>query len=356
MFGFAPHPRTLAAALRDARHARKHVRVSAVTDLVRLSRDGEETARAELARLLREDPDEELRVRAAIGLADGDVRSATDSLIESITGDPSALVRQYAVLALGELSDRRDARAHDLLERLRSDDSAPLRFQALLALHQMGSEGASRAILEAMTDPDPEIRRLSYRLAEAQFAGSGLPELARARARAALDAAEPEVRVAAALALGRFGDTSGEAILVALAARKQRASFEDQQGALALVAKLELRAAMAGLERRAFGVFPRDPLAFDARIALARLGHGRARAEILRGLSSFSFRARTLSAEAAGRARLAEARDALVMLSEQPARAEPGIVRRALARIDGKLDDEDVEEEAAAAGYAAGDG
>lgn len=342
MFGLVPHPRTLAAALRDARHHREHVRISAVADLVRLSRDGQPEARAELVRLLREDSEEELRVRAAIGLADADVRSSIEALVRSIEEDRSLRVRQFAVLALGEVASREDERVRGLLDGLFAGDSAPLRFQALLALHQLGGERATRAVLEAMLDPDAELRRLAFRLAEAQFAETGLPDLARSRARAALDAAEPEVQNAAALALGRFGDTSGETILVALAAKRRPASFEDQQAAIDLAAKLELSAAIAGLERRAFGLFPRDPLAFDARVALARLGHGRARAEIARGLSAFGFRTRTLSAEAAGRARLLEARPALIALSERPERAEPNVVRRALARIDGTLaDDED---------------
>jgi HEAT repeat protein len=341
MLGLRPLPRTLAAALRDAQHQKPDVRLSALADLSRFAQSGQGEAQAALARALTEDPSDDVRARAAIGLADADVRSAIDALLGSVRREQATRVRQLSVLALGELAERGDPRVTSLLAEVWGDPEAPVRFQALLALHQLSGPQAERAILEAMTDPDPEIRRLSYRLCEAQFADGALPDLARARARAALNGSEPGVKVSAALALGRFGDASGEGTLIAIVAGRQPgATFEDQQAAIDVVARLELERAVPWLERRAFGLFARDALAFDARIALARLGHARAQSAILQGFSGLTFRVRTLAAEAAGRARLESARPALEALLGTPERAEPEVVERALARLDGREDPE----------------
>ena len=337
MLGLAPLPRNLAAALRDARHEKPPVRSSALADLVRHARNGEIEAANELLRLLEREPLDDLRARAALGLADADVRSARDALLAAAENDASPGVRQFAILALGELAEPGDSGvARVLTEAVRSPE-APIRFQALLSLHQLKSEGAPAAILDAMTDRDPEIRRLSFRLAEAEFIDTGLPELARARARAALDGAEPGVKAAAALALAQFGDTSGEDTLVELIAGRPRGvSFEDQQAAIERAGELGLQKAAVLLERRAFGgLLMRDLLAHDALLALSRLGNQRARAAIVRELSGFGFRRRTQAAEAAGRARLHEARPALEALARNPRRAAPETVRRALELLDG---------------------
>lgn len=336
MFGLGPLPRTLAAALRDARHQKLQVRLSALGDLSRFAQSGDAQARSELSRALIEDTADDVRARAAMALADADVRSAIEPLLASAARDQSTRVRQLAVLALGELADSADSRVASLLSEVRRDRQAPIRFQGLLALHQLALSEAEPAIIEAMTDPDAEVRRLAYRLTEAQFADRALPEIAQARARAALTDSAPGVQVAAALALGRFGDASGEGIIVAVIAGRQRgATFEDQQAAIDLAARLPLERSLLWLERRAFSLFGRDALAFDARIALARLGHSRAKSEILRGLGGLSFRARTLAAEAAGRAGLSDARAALEALRQSPSRADTEVVERALARIDG---------------------
>jgi HEAT repeat protein len=339
MFGLGPLPRTLAAALRDAHHEKADVRLSALRDLARHAQAGEQQARAALAQALTADPSDDIRGRAAVGLADCDARSEIDSLLASAANDHSTRVRQLSVLALGELALRTDQRVSTLLDRLRRDPEAAVRFQSLLALHQLAHAGAEAAIVEAMADPDPEVCRLAYRLCEAQFAAGELPVLARERARAALEAPEPGVRIAAALALARFGDASGQALLIAaVAGRQPGATFEDQQAAIDVVARLSLREATPWLERRAFGFFARDGLSFDARIALARLGHPRAENEILRGLAGLSFRARTLAAEAAGRARLQSARPALEALLAAAGRADSEVVARALQRLDGSDD------------------
>lgn len=336
MLGLAPLPRNLAAALRDARHEKPAVRAAALADLVRLARSGEKAASDELLRLLEHEPLEQLRAQAALGLADAEVRGARDALLGASENDVSVNVRQFAILALGELAEPADAEVSRVLGEAVHDAEAPIRFQALLALHQLKTGAAPGAIVEAMTDPDPEVRRLSFRLAEAEFADGALPELARARARAALDTGDPKVKAAAALALAQFGDTSGEGVLLELIAGRPRGvSFEDQQAAIERAGELRLEKAVLWLERRAFGgLLLRDLLAHDALLALARLGHERARSAIVRELSGFGFRRRTRAAEAAGRARLHSARPALEALAKAPGRADPEVVKRALELLD----------------------
>jgi hypothetical protein len=90
-----------------------------------------------------------------------------------------------------------------------------------------------------------------------------------------------------------------------------------------------------GLSRRAWGGFlTRDPFSYESRIALARMGDPRARAAIVKGLSSWSRDTRTLSVVAAGRAHLAEARPRLSEMRGNPGFAEPESVDEALAKID----------------------
>jgi hypothetical protein len=70
--------------------------------------------------------------------------------------------------------------------------------------------------------------------------------------------------------------------------------------------------------------------AWHARIALARLGHARARAEILTDLGSWRRETREAAVVAAGRARMGEARGALESLGET---VDGALVREALVRL-----------------------
>ena len=70
--------------------------------------------------------------------------------------------------------------------------------------------------------------------------------------------------------------------------------------------------------------------AWHARISLARMGHERARAEILGDLASWRRETREAAVVAAGRARLREARGALESLGES---VDGALVREALVRL-----------------------
>jgi len=76
-----------------------------------------------------------------------------------------------------------------------------------------------------------------------------------------------------------------------------------------------------------------DRFAFQARIALAKLGDRRAIETILRDLSAWNRDARTLAVVAAGRARLAEAKPLLESMRGKAGRAEPEAVEAALQEL-----------------------
>jgi HEAT repeat protein len=338
MFGLSPLPRSLAAALRDAEHDRAQVRLSAVRDLARYaSDDADPRARdALVARLLR-DTTAEVRAAAAVALADAGAMQALPSLIEA-TKDARVAVRQMALLALGEVGTSGDPAVMETLHDALADEAAQLRFQAVIASHRLDVADVERILVDATADRDAEVRHVAFRSLEERSAGGATRALSAAVANAAhagLDDSVLGVRLAAAILLARHGDTAGASVLAEVATPARRAlDPEDEQAAIELAGELRLAAARRGLARRAFGgLTGRDRFAFDARIALAKMGDERARSAILRALGAWSRDARTLAVVAAGRAAIAEARNALLAMRDDPSRAEPEAVAEALALL-----------------------
>jgi HEAT repeat protein len=339
-FGLGPLPRTYDAALRDARDRKTSVRLSAVRDLARHA-GGVAGGRAvsTLLDVLANDVSAEVRGAAAVALADSGSREAVDGLVEA-SDDPNDHVRQMAMLALGEVSAPGDLRALESVERALVSEQASMRFQALIALSRLATERAGPAVLKATTDSDAEVRHLAFRvLEERATAESDAVRIEADVAKAARDALEdesPKVRLCAAILLARSGDRAGAPVIVEAVNRPHvDADLEDLSVAIGLVADFGLAEATPGLSRRAWGGFlTRDPLSYESRIALARMGDGRARDSIVRGLSSWSRDTRTLSVVAAGRAHLSEARSRLFAMRGNPGFAEPESVDEALAKID----------------------
>lgn len=339
MLGFSPLPRTLAAALRDAGDKKLEVRVSAVRDLGRHAAEGAGQAVARLIEVLAKDSRAAVRAEAALALADASATSALPELVARAGRDDALRVRQMALVALGELATAEDEAACSAIDRALGDGHPELRFQALIAWVGVKGDDAGDALRRAMRDEDAHVRYVAFRLAEERWLAGGAAELSDELSRAAKHGLEDdaaEVRLAAALLLGRAGDASGErAIVDAIGGGSGAGEPEDAEAAIDLAAQLGLSAARSGLERRAFGVFgvSRDPFSWHARVALARLGDERARRAILRGLGAWSLDARTLAVAAAGRARLAEARPLVLAMRGQPERADPAAVEEALALL-----------------------
>jgi HEAT repeat protein len=338
MLGFQPLPRTLQAALRDAEHARPDVRLATLSDLKRHAREGEERALRALTRQLSSDPEPQVRAGAALALADIDAHGELPALVAA-TADEDAGVRQMALLGVGELADPEHAEARAAATRGLVDRLPAVRYQAVVALARLQGESSLEALLVGTRDADPEVRHVAFRVAEEVFGGrpaEQVPLPLVQRARGALRDDNGGVQVAAAILLAVLGEDAGRERLVDVVNSKRRmVHAEDEAIAVELCGQLGLKEAMPGLERRAFGLLGgRTPASWHARVALAELGHPRAKNAILRGLSAWSRDARTLAVAAVGRARLQEARTILLGMLDAPARAEPDAVRDALSELD----------------------
>lgn len=339
MFPLAPLPRNVEAALRDASHAKLRVRLSALDDLGRLATgpDRDRVVRV-LMKLLANDPSAEVRARAAIALADAKAESAGATLIAAAQGDSDEKVKQMAILALGELGAGDPARLATVRSAL-SAPSAPLRFQALVALHHLARNDIEPALQASFEDADAEVRFVAIRVAEERFIGGTgrRPAWLVDKLKQALGDEASFVRLLAAIVLHRAGEDSDALVLAdAVNGRVGVREAEDEQVAIEIAGELCLEQAREGLERRAFGWFgvSRDPFAWQARVALARMGHVRAVGSILEDLQGWTWETRTLAAAAAGAARLHAARARLLAMLGDERSANPDTVRDALREID----------------------
>lgn len=333
MFTPTPLRRTLSAALRDVDDPKPAVRADAVRDLVHHA----DAARVDVIRALERalrDASHDVRAAAAIALADLGGVEALSSLLVAVEDD-HAYVRQMALAALGEIGD---TRATERLRRALSDERPEVRFQAVIAFGRVARDEATDALLAATRDDDPSIRYIALRMAEehAEQDDARLPISLVARAAELLADEAPNVRVVAAIVLARAGDPAGAPVLAeVVAGRLATTEAEDEATAVELAGELELRDTEPHLERRAFGLrrFTSETFAWQAKVALARMGHARAKADILRDLRSRSRDRRTLAVAAAGRARLLDALPDLERMRGDDRLAEPTAVAEALSAL-----------------------
>jgi HEAT repeats len=375
MFTPSPLPRNLEASFRDLGSDRVATRSSAIRDVVRHALRSDATrARAIplLERALRDDSSAAVRADAAVALADVAAQEALPVLLVAVE-DQDAHVRQMALSALGEIGD---VRAAQRLERALRDARPEVRYQAVIAFARVLKDDAAAvaaAIGRALDDDDLAIQYIAMRVAEEGLAAS--PSEARDRPPAGRAASPSEARdrspagranplaspplvtraeelvagpddalaVIAGLYLARLGRPPGLAIVLEVVAEKRTTpEIEDEQACVELAGELALREAIPHLERRAWGTRrlvrtilswgagDRSSCAWHARIALARMGHERARAEIVAELSSWRRETREAAVVAAGRARIREAREPLENLGES---VDGALVREALVRL-----------------------
>jgi HEAT repeat protein len=352
MFPPSPLPRTLEASFRDLESQRASTRAAAVRDVVRHAAADDATrgrAIPALERALRADASAEVRRAAAIALADLGAQEALPTLLLAVEDDDGH-VRQMALAALGEIGD---PRAVSRLERALDDGRPEVRYQAIIAFARVARDDPSAvagAIARALDDRDGAIRYIALRMAEEHgLDGEPLrdPRIV-ARAERLLDGDDAAAAVVAALLLARIGHPRGrQAVLDVVAERRETPEIEDEQACVELTGELgldgtEQRETVAHLERRvwgrrrvlrtvlSWGAGDRASCAWHARIALARLGHMRARAEILADLASFRRETREAAVVAAGRARIGEARTTLESLGGT---VDAALVREALVRL-----------------------
>jgi HEAT repeat protein len=342
MFGTPLLPRTLAAAIRDLGSAKPKMRVEAVRDLAR----HEGTDRLEVVRGLSgalRDESGEVRATAATALSDIKGREALPALVTAL-GDGSTLVRQMVVSAVGEIAEAGDADAIEKLRQALSDPQPEVRFQAVIAFARLAPspEEAATALLKASNDDDTFVCHIALRMAEelAEEGGGEIAERLLTRARALLLHGAPMVRVASAILLARIApDQRTRAVrevLIAVALQELATpDGEDEAAVIELCGELGLEAARPGLEQRAFGrkLILKSRFAWNARVALARMGHERACREIVSELESWDRDRRTLAVAAAGRARLEAARDRIAAMRGDAGRADPHAVDEALRAL-----------------------
>jgi HEAT repeat protein len=334
-----PLPRTVEASFRDMEASRPEVRMSAIEDLARHAvRDPLVRTRAiPLFERALSDDFPGVRSNAAVALADVRAREALPALQVAIE-DADPHVRQMALTALGEIAD---PRAAPRLKRALSDERPEVRYQAIIAYTRVvAGETAEvvRALSLALDDTDESVRYIALRLVEERVdagASEGL-EPVLARARAILDEPPEYVAVVAAILLAKQGDARAKRVILRVADGSIRLprgpAEEDEREAVELCGAIDLTDAVPALERRAFGIkrLVADTCAYAATIALARMGHDRARSELLHALRSRRRATREAAVVAVGRARLQEARAIVAGLTGD---VDPELVARTLEQL-----------------------
>ena len=350
-----PLPRTLEASVRDLASAKPAVRASAIADLARHA-TGDDATRARAIPLFEKalhDDTPGVRSAAAVALADLAAHEALAALLVAVE-DVDQHVRQMALSALGEIGD---VRARQRIERALADARPEVRYQALIAFARIAKPhppDVAAALERALDDKDDAIRYIALRIAEEQSIDvAPLKE----RARVALADAHDSVALAAALFLARArahdahdakaasaSDASDakaasavdarKAILRLIAGGMRKPEREDEQAAVELAGELGMREAIPDLERRAWGLgrIVRETCGWHAKIALARMGHPRAKSEIIADLASWRRETRQAAVVAAGRARIAEARAKIEALGKDE--VDPALVAAALDALD----------------------
>jgi hypothetical protein len=347
MFMPSPRPRNFEASFRDLGSDRAATRVSAIRDVIRHAlRSDAARARAIplLERALTGDAAASVRAEAAVALADVSAEEALPTLLVAVE-DEDAYVRQMALAALGEIGD---PRASPRLERAMHDARPEVRYQAVIAYARVARDdpqAIATALARALEDHDEAIRYIAMRVAEEQDVdGEPLRDNRLvARAEELVNATDAAVAVVAAIYLTRLGRSHGRSIVLdVIAERRTTPELEDEQACVELAGELGLSEAIPHLERRvwgarhlvrsvlSWGAGDRTSCAWHARIALARMQHPRARAEILADLQSWRRETREAAVVAAGRARMGEARGALQKLEGS---VDAALVREALVRL-----------------------
>jgi HEAT repeat protein len=339
MFGLAQLPRTMSAAQRDATHSRRHVRLSVINDLVRLSRPGQpdrETGLRVLSTLLAGDADAEVRARAAIAFADCEAGpEVVPALLTAARGEHVG-VAEMALAALREIAPPEEPRVSSLVKVLARGEHPALRFQAVGAAARVLDEVAFIDLLtQLLRDPDVKVRGHALRVADERFGGGRIPPSVVRAAEAAVGDSEPWVRLAAALLLAPHGHGPAHEVLVsALNQRWPLPAPEDEQALIELVGELGLTQALPGLRRHARGWFGLVPgrFAWHSQVAMARLGEQAARKAIAAGLRHRHSHVRAASALAVGRARLHELRGEVEQLVER-GKLDPALAEEVLEEL-----------------------
>ena len=341
MFQPPPLPRNVEASFRDLSSKTAATRASAARDVVRHAlADASLRDRAVPALVAALDDDAPLvRSASAVGLGELEAHEALPKLLVRVEDDDPH-VRQMALAALGEIGDER---ALPRLVRALADTRPEVRYQAVIAVSRMAkASDAAEALARAASDADESVRYIAFRVGEERLVEEKAhgasdvfaPLVEKARAAVEASAARGQVFAAAAILLARVGDAAARPSILAIVEGAASCEKEDEQEAVELAGELGLSAAVPALERRAYGVkrLVADTCIFHAKIALARLGHERASAEIRRDLLGRRHERRAAAVVAAGRARLRDLAPQIRAFSASD--VDPTLRAEALALLD----------------------
>ncbi len=321
-------PATLEAILRDLASRDHRVRVEAAQYATTVVGDDEGDVRAKVvAGLIAALADDHDAVRSAVAIALADMQA-----IEALPGlllaadDESAMVRQMAITALGELGD---PRARERVSRALRDPRPEVRFQAMVAFPRI-ARGAGEddeiwtALGLGIEDDDAFVRSHAAEACAELADGEKLPaHVADRLARRARDAEETlDVRVASAIALGESRDERAAETLLAVARgelkekdpRRVQAVFEllgelgvEEARAIATDAAFSFRSRFGDPSRRA-----------AALVTLIRLGERRAVDHVLSELEARGWERKVAAIGIVNRTALSEARPKLEALRDDP--------------------------------------
>lgn len=341
-------PSTPDAVVRDLSSTDHRARIDAAQHAAAVVAESGDGVRGRIVEALAEalsDPDPRVRAPVALALADLRAHEALPALLVAADDDVD-LVRQFALLALGEIGD---PRARERIRRALRDPRPEVRYQAIVAFPRIACAGRDArdvdpevwgALAAGLDDDDEQVcGRAAEACAELADGAPLPPTVADRLARVARDGELPEnARVAAAIALAESKDDRGADVLLAVMrgdvdepdARRVHAVFE-------LAGELKLEAARPLASNAAFGLRARlgDPSRRSAAlVALVRLGDPKAIEHVLGELAGRSYERRAMAVGIASRAAMAEARPRLVELLRDPTLADAHAVAEAIARID----------------------
>jgi putative membrane-bound dehydrogenase-like protein len=249
-----------------------------------------------------------VRLAAVTAVRETRDREALAALRGQVDRDPDTSVRAAAAKALGALEDKEALPI--LIASIRSPGTPdPVRDAALEAVETIGSDLAVKALVDLLEHGDTDASRRPRVLAAL---GRFKAPSAVAPALKSLEDSSPEVRAAAAEALGKIGQLDG--VGGALRARLDDRAVDVRKAAMAALGALADREAIPGLMAAANVKETR----FEATRALAAMPDLLALQVYLSGLADKSPELRKVSADALARIRT----DAAPVLDQLAARHE----------------------------------
>lgn len=257
--------------------------------LLRATDEHDETAQqAEevLVGMARRDVEPLVRGAAAVALADRPSERGLDALL-IVAKDEHPYVVEMALVGLRDVAPRGHLNASRVVTYRAKDERAALRFQAVLAAGRVLEDQDFEAlVLRGLNDADAKVRYIACRVCDERFVDV-LPKAVNAALEARLDDSDVYVPVAAAFVVGPRGNVKAHEVLTrALNLRLRLPAPEDEQTLIELMGELGLAEGKPGLRAHARGRFGLVPgkFAWQAHVALARLGDEGAIAHIERRL------------------------------------------------------------------------